>query len=137
MSKPLSLDFTDVDTRDALPPGEYIVKVKKIEEREGDKAPYLNWEFEVDLGQFKGRKLWNTTSLAPQSLWVLKKQLSALGVSANGKMALNLDALVGLKCGVKLEQKEYQGKTRAKVIDVFPLETNVAEEGGDEDEPEE
>jgi hypothetical protein len=122
MAKNLALDFTGVETREVLPVGEYAVEVVNIETKEGNKGPYLNWEFTVATGPFKGKKLWNITSLAQQSLWVLRRQLEALGVkTTSGKFNLNTEALTGLKMGVKIEHKDFEGKTKAKIIDVFPL----------------
>ena len=120
--KNIAVDFTDVESRELLPEGEYAVEVVEIEQREGTKGPYLNWELKVVVGQFKGRKLWNVTSLAQQSLWVLRAHLAALGVATpQGKFVLNPDALKGLKMGVKVGHKVFDGKTRAKVEDAFPL----------------
>jgi hypothetical protein len=125
----IGVDFTDVESRELLPEGEYAVEVVDIEEKEGDKGPYLNWEFRVVIGQFKGRKIWNVTSLAAQSLWVLKNTLIALGVDpGTGKFTLNPMALKGLKMGVKLVHREFDKKTRAKVSDVFPLNELVVQD---------
>ena len=120
--KNINVDFTSVESRELLPEGEYAVEVVDIEQKEGNKGPYLNWELKVVLGQFKGRKIWNVTSLAAQSLWVLRNTLTALGVATpQGKFVLNPDVLKGLKMGIKLTHKVFDGKTRAKVEDVFPL----------------
>lgn len=139
MAKSLALDFTGVETREVLPVGEYAVEVVNIEQKEGKKGAYLNWEFRVAQGPFKGQKLWSITSLAQQSLWVLKKYLEAMGVNIQGKFLMNLESLTGMKMGVKVEHKEFEGKVKAKIIDVFPLnelgpETPYVEENG-EDEP--
>jgi len=142
MEKPVAVDFTDVETRELLPEGEYAVEVVNIEQKEGDKGPYLNWELKVIIGQFKGRKIWNVTSLAAQSLWVLKNTLTALGVATpQGKFTLQPDALKTLRMGVKLVHKTFDNKTRAKVADVFPLnelvQTEPVEATDEEDEADE
>jgi len=143
MSKQVALDFTGVESREVLPVGEYAVEVVNIDQREGNKGPYLNWELKVVTGPFMGKKLWNITSLSPKSLWVLRANLEALGMKvASGRMNLNPDSLKGLKMGVRVEHKTFDGKTKAKVSDVFPLnelgdpssEVEVAEETTDDDE---
>lgn len=127
MANMLGIDFTGVETREALPAGEYGVEVVNIEQRQGAKGPYLNWEFRVCMGQFTGKKIWNITSLSSKSLWVLRKQLDVLGIKTiPGKFNIDLNTLTGLKCGVKIELKEFDGKSRPKVIDFFPL-TEVVE----------
>ena len=127
--KNIALDFTNVESRELLPEGEYAVEVKEIEQREGNKGPYLNWELQVCAGQFKGRKIWNVTSLAVQSLWVLRATLEALGVQVpGGKFILQPDAYKGLKMGVRLVHRVHDSKTRAKVESVFPLVNEVTTE---------
>lgn len=138
MANMLGVDFTGVETRDALPAGEYGVEVVAIEQKQGGKGPYLNWQFRVCMGPHEGKKIWNVTSLSPKSLWVLRKQLEALGLkTVSGRFNIDLNALTGLRCGIKTEQREFDGKIKAKVIDFFPL-TEVVENDStveaDEDE---
>lgn len=139
MANILGLDFTGVETREALPEGEYGVEVVNIEQKQGAKGPYLNWEFRVCMGHFEGKKIWNITSLSPKSLWVLRKQLDALGLkTTTGKFNIDLNSLTGLRCGVKVELREYDGKSKPKIIDFFPLSEVVAndstvEVGSDDD----
>jgi len=132
-SKKLTVDFTNVESREVLPEGEYIVVVDDIEVREGQKDKYLNWTLKVSTGQFEGRKLFNSTSLSPQSLWVLRNTLDALGVkTASAKFQLDLDSYIGLSMGVRVEHKVFEGKKRAKIVDVFPLEEASEEEPAEE-----
>jgi len=132
-SKKLTVDFTNVESREVLPEGEYIVKVADIEVREGQKGNYLNWTLEVATGQFEGRKVFNSTSLSPQSLWVLRNTLEALGVKTNSsKFQMDLNSYIGLTMGIRLEHKVFEGKKRAKVVDVFPLEEASEEEPAEE-----
>ena len=42
--KLVTVDFTDVETRELIPEGDYTVSVADITEEEGKKAPYLNWK---------------------------------------------------------------------------------------------
>ena len=131
----LKVDFTDVQTRKTLPEGDYEVEVVSVEEAEGQKAAYLKWTLRVTTGKYSGTQIWNNTSLSPASLWNLRANLEALGYEIPmGVFNLNLDDLKGLTMGISVEHEKYQGKTRAKVADVFPLED---EEDDEEDEEEE
>lgn len=142
--KTFKVDFTDVETREVVPEGDYGVEVVSVEEREGQKGPYLNWELKVVTGPFVGKKLWYVTSLAQQSLWVLRATLEALGLKTpSSKYEFNLDFVIGRTMGVKVEHRIFEGKTRAKITDIFPLDelpeetTERAEESEEEEEPEE
>lgn len=115
----------------AIPEGDYHVKVKKIEQKEGESSgkPYLNWELEVIEGSHKGSKLFHTTSLQPQALFNLKSTLIALGESVPNKaMNLDLDALEGGEMRVAVAHETYEGKKRARVVEVFPLDEGEEEE---------
>lgn len=133
----LKVDFTDVQTRKTLPEGDYEVEVVSVEEAEGQKAAYLKWTLRVTTGKYSGTQIWNNTSLSPASLWNLRANLEALGYEIPmGVFNLNLDDLKGLTMGISVEHEKYQGKTRAKVADVFPLEDEEDDEEEEEDEEE-
>lgn len=134
----LKVDFTDVQTRKTLPEGDYEVEVVSVEEAEGQKAAYLKWTLRVTTGKYSGTQIWNNTSLSPASLWNLRANLEALGYEIPmGVFNLNLDDLKGLTMGISVEHEKYQGKTRAKVADVFPLEDDEEEEEDEEETEEE
>jgi len=133
----LKVDFTDVQTRKTLPEGDYEVEVVSVEEAEGQKAAYLKWTLRVTTGKYSGTQIWNNTSLSPASLWNLRANLEALGYEIPmGVFNLNLDDLKGLTMGISVEHEKYQGKTRAKVADVFSLEDEGDDEEEEEDEEE-
>lgn len=136
--KTLTLDFTNVESRDVLPEGTYVVKVDKVTEEEGAKAPYLKWELSVTQGDHKNRKLWHNTSLAPQALWSLRGLLEALGMEIpTGVYKLDLKQLIGLPVAVTIEHRTYQNKVQSKIIDIFPVGDLDDEEADDEEEVDE
>lgn len=129
----IEVDFTDVETRELIPDGDYAVKVKDISEEKGEKGPYLNWELLISTGEYKGKKLWYITSLTKQSLFNLRAVLEALGVEVpKSKMQIDPPSYKGLEMGVSVESEKYKGKMKNVVTDIYNLE----EDEGDEDEGE-
>jgi hypothetical protein len=128
------VNFSNVSSGfEPIEPGEYCARVDKVEEKIGQSSgkPYLNWTFEIfDNEVYKGRKCFYMTSLQEQSLWVLKKVLQAIGFSddeLNRDVELNdllVDA-IGMECIVKIDQEEYQGEMRDRVVDVKALQSSV------------
>ena len=128
--KTYTVDFTGVEGRVTIPEGDYTAKVKEIESKEGDKAPYLAWKFEVVGPQHAGAVLYYNTSFAPNSLWNLRSLLETLGVEVpNGPLEIDPTELADLEVGVVVVHEEYEGKKRSKIADFF-----VAEDAP-EDEP--
>lgn len=130
-STALSVDFTGVETRVLLPEGVYLAKVEEIKREPGDKGDYLAWKFRTidDDPKLNDKVLYNNTSLAPQSLWVLRNMLETLGVETpEGPMDIDLTELVGLELNLYVEHEEYQGKNRAKVVDFAPAQEEGEEE---------
>jgi len=125
----ISVDFSDVETRELLPADDYAVKVKDVTEEEGKEYPYFNFELKVTEGDFKGETLWHICSLSPKSLWNLRATLEALGQDVpDGPMDVDLDELKGLEMGVTVEIEKVKGKNKNKVTDVFSLEEEEEEE---------
>jgi len=133
-SKGRVIDLSSVDSLEALPDGRYSVIVSEVEERISDTSqqPYLAWTFEVVAGEYKGRKLWNNTSLQPHALWKLKETFEALGMDTTKKITFVEKNLCGLRCDVILGQREWEGQTRNEVKQVLPLQggTSTGRKGG-------
>lgn len=139
----VSVDFTGVETRVLLPEGVYNAKVDEIKLEDNDGKPYLSWKFKTidDDPKLNDKPLYNNPSLQPQSLWVLGQLLDTLGVERpDGPMDIDFDELLGLELGLLVEHEEYQGKTRAKVVDFTPAtegedgDVKVEDDSGDDDE---
>lgn len=127
----VNVDFTDVEVRVLLPEGVYDATVEKVTQEENNGKPYLSWEFKTidDDPKFDKKKLYNNTSLQPQSLWVLAQLLDCLGVERpEGPMDLDLEELIGLEISLHVEHEEYEGKTRAKVVDFMAMADSDADE---------
>lgn len=117
----IKVDMTNVeDGFPLLPEGDYICKVAKITVEDGEKAKYLKWELVVGLGQFKGQKIWNNTSLAPQALFRLRDTIQACGVDVpKSVMSIDTDKFVGKIVGITVAHGTYKGKAKAEVGDLW------------------
>ena len=131
----LSIDFSDTDSRKTVPEGDYTLEVVKVEEKEGQKAPYLSWEFKVAEGDYAGSKVWNNTSLSASALWNLRIHLEALGYDIpTGIFDLDINDLVGLQMGATLEHEKYDNKVKSKIVDVFPADEDDDDDSSDEED---
>lgn len=134
-SSTISIDLSETESSGVLPEGDYVVEVVKIEQKEGQRAPYLNWELKVTEGKHKGKKVWNMTSLSAASLWNLRANLEALGYEIpTGAFDLDTEDLIGLEMGVSVEHETYNNKKKAKITDVYKLEEDEDEDDEDEEE---
>ncbi len=133
----VKVDFTGVEAGGRVPEGDYIVKVKEVTVEESQSGnPYLKWVLEVADGRHSGKKLYHNTSLQPQALFNLRATLEALGMEVPQRaLNLDLDTLIGLSCAVSVETENYQGRDRARVVEVFHVE-DLIEEYDDEDDDE-
>ena len=138
----LEVDFKDIETRKKVKPGNYLLKVAEIENKNSDKGkPYLNWKLVVAKGPAEGGTLYHITSLQPQALFTLKSTLEALGVEVpSGVMKLKISKYIGMELGGTVDYETFEGKQRSKIIDIFPaadLEEDEDEEEDDEEESDE
>lgn len=133
-SNGLVVNFKDVEARVLIPEGDYRVKVLECEKEDGNEFPYLAWTLEiVDEGPYEGKKLYNNTSLSPAALWNLRTFLEAFGVEVpDDEYELNPAELCGIDAeavaGVTVEHEKYEGKPKARVVDVFGVEDEEEEE---------
>lgn len=127
----VEVDMKGVEGGGKVPEGEYVVEVSEVtSELSSENNPYLSWVFKVVDGKQKGKKIWHNTSLQPQALFNLRNVLEALGQEVpDGALKLDLDEVIGLTMGVNVEHETYQGKAKARVVDVFSLDDT---EGGEE-----
>jgi len=127
-----------------VPEGDYLLKIMEGEWRDGEKADYINWRYQIVEGvggkKHKGATLYDMTSLSPKALWNLRNLIfAAKGKNMAGK-AFNFDpeSLVGLVVGATVEDDEYDGNIRSRPVDYFPKEKFEAsdEEESDEEDDE-
>ena len=144
----LKVDFTGVDPDIRrgggvahIPEGDYLAKIVSSEVRESEKSGsrYISWKMSIANGEFKGKPLYHITSLKREALWNLRNLIhAAVGKNVAGK-ALNVDttAIEGKIIAITVEDDEYEGKIRSRIVDTRPkdeLETDDEEEEEEEEE---
>lgn len=133
----LSVDFSDVETQAVIDEGDYGVEVEDVEQKTSDNsgADYLALTFKIIDGPFKAKKLFHNCSLQPQALFNLRGVLEALGFEVpQGPMDLDPADLIGEQCGVSVAHEKYEGKTKARPVEFFPLsDLDEAEEPAKKD----
>jgi hypothetical protein len=113
-----------------LPDGVYHALLRDVDTtREGPKGPYWSWEFEVIDDEFKGRRLWNNTSLSKEAAFKMNETFTAFGTSAD----TDTDDLIGQVVKLQVSQRTIQEGTRkgeiANQIDrVKPADDDVKEQ---------
>lgn len=138
-SRELTVSLGDVEARVLVPEGDYAVEVKEVNMKTGSDSGenYLEWKLGIaEEGDLKGQTVYHNTSLQPQALFNLKNLLVSAGVKVpKSAMKLNLDEMEGLTFGVSIAHELYDGKKKARVVDIFPLQDE--EEDGKSDGEEE
>ena len=146
-SKGLQIDFGGVDKeirsggrRAHVPEGDYLVKIVKAELRKSEKkgkGRFFSWRFQiVEPKKYKGKTLYDITSLKPDALWNLRNLIfAALGKNVAGKaLNFNPEKLYGKVVMVTVEDEEYEKKINSNIVDYQPRDQYGQEEDDDEDE---
>jgi hypothetical protein len=126
-----------------IPEGDYALKILKVEKRwkDNDKSnkPYFSWIMQVSDGPAKGTNLYYVTSLKTDALFNLRNLIHAVtGKNVAGR-AVNWDpeSVIGKKVAGTVQDDEYEGKIRSRLVDVYPIAELEEENGDDEEEVEE
>ena len=143
MSRKKKLDFSGVESYTKCAEGQHTAKIVEVQEnttQAGDDM--LTMVFEVIKGDSKGAKVFDNFVLTDKALWKLKQLLQVIGIKCDGKIALDLDKLVGKVCDIAVFHEEYNGKLKAKIDEYIALKRNDDDEDDyddddDDDEPEE
>lgn len=115
-----------METRDALPAGEYIAAIVKSEKRgPNDKGnSYINLEFEVMDGAAQGRRFWTMLNLwnsNAQAVDIAQRELNSI-CHAAGRLRVNSsEELHGIPMKVKLDQKTDSYGTKNVVKGYAPM----------------
>lgn len=121
----LKIDFSGVENQDyqVIPEGVYNCTVYDvaIKTSKNSGKDYISWVFSiVDECDYRGRKVFNNTSLQPQALWKLKEVLDAIGVKADSVVELDLGSYIGKILKVKIGITSYNGSDTNEVQKVEP-----------------
>lgn len=133
MARKKKLDFTGVQSYKRCEEGIHTVKLIQIDEgasQAGDDM--LKATFEVVSGGSKGARVFDNFVLTDKALWKLKMMLQGMGIKCEGKIALDLDKLVGKTVDVDVAHEEYNGQKRARIMEYSKIV--VEDDDFDEDE---
>ena len=129
----ITVDFTDVEAGGGMPtPDGYYVGEILSAEREvssaGNDMVVVRWKTNM------GSTVFDRFVLLPQSLWVLRTALDCMGYETpDGPFDLDVDALVGERCGLEIQNEEYEEKDQPRVTGYLTeevAEQYIEEQGG-------
>lgn len=138
MARKVKVDLTGVESYTRASEGIHTAKIASIEltqSQGGDDM--LKIAYEIIKGEDKGCKVFDNIVLTEKALWKLKLLLQAIGMKADGKVALDLDKMEGKICDITVIHEEYNGQLRAKVSEVTKAGSATTEADIDEDDEEE
>lgn len=133
MARKVKIDFTNVEAFQRASEGVHHVKISDIQEKNtqgGD--PMLQVAFEILSGDDKGVKVFDNLVLTDKALWKFKSLLQIIGMKCDGKVAVDLDNMIGKSLNINVTHEEYNGQIRARVSDY--LKPGAAKPDDDEDE---
>lgn len=138
MARKKKLDFTNVESFAKAAEGRHRVKIVEINEQTSQGGDdMLVFVFEVIKGDSKGARVYENCVLTDKALWKLQQILQAIGIKCDGKVALDLDKLIGKVCEIDVFHEEYEGRTRARIGEFFKAtsaKSNDDEDVDDEDD---
>lgn len=116
-----------------LPEGVYAAKLDDVEVKEGPKGTYWSWSFKVVGGDFNGRLLWVSTSLADKALWKLKEVFQAFDADpgTDTDELIGQHVLLGVKQTVQ-EQGANKGELTNQVTNVRQIPEDYELDTGDD-----
>lgn len=138
MGRKRKFDFSNVESFTRCAEGQHTAKIVEVQEnttQAGDDM--LTMAFEVIRGDSKGARVYDNFVLTDKALWKLKQLLQVVGVKCDGKIALDLDKLVGKICDIAVYHEEYNGKTKARIDEYIALKHEADDDDEDEFDDEE
>lgn len=136
MSRKVKLDFSNVQTYKRCEEGIHTAKLIQMDEgttQGGDDM--LKAVFEVIKGESKGARVFDNFVLTDKALWKFKMCLSAMGVKADGKIAIDLDKLVGKVCDIEVGHEPYNGQVRARILNYIAITPDDDFDDDEDDTP--
>lgn len=123
----VKVDFSDVEDKKAsirVKPGDYHLKVKKVELKKSDNGKYISMEAVITAPpKYKGTgPIYHTCSLRPKALWNLRNTMIAMGLKAPKKiLEIDLAKFKAREFGATIDDDEYEGTTRSKIQDTWEV----------------
>jgi transcription antitermination factor NusG len=138
-SKGLKVNLSGVEYKGGggpVPDGRYVVKVDSASVEEGEKGPYVAWQFKIVGPTCEGRRLYDNTSFSVNALWRLRGLLEAMEEEIpDEEFDFDPKDYYGKEFGVEIVNETYEGKQKPRVAE-YCLAADVGEsEGGGDEEP--
>jgi len=134
MARKLKVDLTGVEAFVLCEEGQHVAVIDSIEEKVASTGnDMLVVKSKVTKGNSVGAIVYDNIVLTEKSLWKLKLFLEALGLKADGKVAIDLDKLVGKAVIIDVIHEEYNGNPKAKLLAYKKLTTQAKPAKTDED----
>lgn len=114
----IEIDMRGVSGKGICPEGIHKVRVQNVKQEISERSakPYLSWELKTSGGY----TLYYNTSLQPQALFNLKNALMALGYGVpDAVFRLDLRELKGREAYAEVMHEVYEGKKRARVVQLL------------------
>lgn len=138
MARKMKVDFTGVESYQRVSEGIHRAKISEIQEKTSQGGdPMLQIAFEVIKGDDKGNKVFDSLVLTDKALWKFKSLLQVLNMKCEGKVAVDLDNMIGKVLDISVIHEEYNGVTRAKISEYTKAndsKSSVDDDDDDEDE---
>lgn len=132
MARRKKIDFSNVEQFSKASEGRHRVKIKEINEQVSQGGDdMLVFVFEVIKGDDKGALIYENCTLVDKALWKLQQILQAVGIKCDGKVALDLDKLIGKICEVDVFHETYEGRTRAKIGEFYKATSKKVDDDED------
>ena len=118
----INVDLSNVPELDALPEGEYLVQVAKVDVTDSKRTPgnkNLALEFVVQDGEHHGKKVFDVLSLSDKALWRVRDFVNACGLYP-GPAGFKTEELLGQKLivGLATEQRMQQDPNSGQLVPV-------------------
>lgn len=137
MARKIKMDFTGVEAYSRCSEGIHRAKIAEIQEKTSQGGDdMLQIKMEVVAGADKGCTVFDNCVLTDKALWKLKQLLTAIGVKCDGKVAVDLDNLIGKVCEIEVSHEEYNGSVRARITNYSKVTTPADADDDDDDEEE-
>lgn len=137
MARKMKVDFTGVESYQRVSEGIHRAKISEIQEKTSQGGdPMLQIAFEVIKGDDKGNKVFDSLVLTDKALWKFKSLLQVLNMKCEGKVAVDLDNMIGKVLDINVIHEEYNGVTRAKISEYTKANDSKSSVDDDDDEDE-
>lgn len=120
----ITVDATEAQTFEAIPEDTYPAEIRDITgPHQGPKAQYMKFEFEINDGEYVGRRLWQNYTIEGKGAGFfcdLVNKIMGEGTAVVGEpFDFDTDDLLGSEVQLVVEVGEYQGEPSNEIKKVL------------------